>query len=102
MLSDVNHQAIAKDLSEEDYKKACHFISHTGVQLNTYAQYLKWGSIAAPLYTIGLLILNWCFWYAAFYLIGGHVSACKLFSAVMFWLVLMRAFNSIRATVAEK
>jgi len=61
MLSDVNHQAIAKDLSEEDYEKACHFISHTGVQLNTYAQYLKWGSIAAPLYTIGLLILNWSF-----------------------------------------
>lgn len=93
MLSDVNHQAIAKDLSEDDYKKASHFISHTGVQLNSYSQYLKWGSIAAPFYTVGLLILNWSFWYTAFFLLGGHALACTLFSAALFWFVLVRAFN---------
>lgn len=93
MLSDVNHQAIAKDLSEEEYKKASHFISHTGVQINSYQQYLKWGSIATPQYTVALWILNWSFWYGMFFLIGGHALACTLFSAALFWFVLVRAFN---------
>ena len=93
MLSDVNHQSIAKDLSETDYKKVSHFISHTGVQLNSYQQYLKWGSVATPWYTVGLWLLNWSFWYGAFFLIGGHALACTLFSAALFWFVLVRAFN---------
>jgi stearoyl-CoA desaturase (delta-9 desaturase) len=93
MLSDVNHQAIAKDLSETDYAKVSNFISHTGVWRNSYQQYLKWGSIASPFYTVGLLILNWAFWYGIFFLIGGHGLACALFSAALFWFVLVRAFN---------
>jgi stearoyl-CoA desaturase (delta-9 desaturase) len=93
MLSDVNHQAIAKDLSESDYKKVSNFLSHTGVWLNSYKQYLKWGSVASPLYTVGLLILNWSFWYGIFFLIGGHAVACALFSGALFWFVLVRAFN---------
>jgi stearoyl-CoA desaturase (delta-9 desaturase) len=93
MLSDVNHQSIAKDLSEADYAKVSNFISHTGVWRNSYKQYLKWGSIASPLYTVGLLILNWAFWYGVFFLIGGHGLACALFSAALFWFVLVRAFN---------
>lgn len=93
MLSDVNHQSLAKNLSEEYYQKAANFLAHTGVQINTYQQYLKWGSIATPLYTVGLLLLNWSFWYTAFYFMGGHGLACALFGAAMFWLVLVRAFN---------
>jgi sn-1 stearoyl-lipid 9-desaturase len=93
MLSDVNHQAIAKDLSEADYKKVSNFLSHTGVWRNSYEQYLKWGSVASPLYTVGLVILNWSFWYTMFFLIGGHGLACALFSAALFWFVLVRAFN---------
>lgn len=93
MLSDVNHQSIAKNLSEEEYKKASHFLSHTGVMINSYAQYLKWGSIANPFYTVGLWILNWSFWYGMFFLIGGHGLACALFSGALFWFVLVRAFN---------
>src|SRR5688572_21757223 len=31
MLSDVNHQSIAKDLNENYYNKAAHFMKHSGV-----------------------------------------------------------------------
>lgn len=93
LLSDVNHQSIAKDMSEADYKKAAHFLSNTGIKINSYRQYQKWGSIVSPLYTVVLWLLNWSFWYTAFYFIGGHGLACALFGAGMFWFVLVRAFN---------
>lgn len=93
MLSDVNHQSISKELREDDYAKASGFLRHTGVRINTYEQYLQWGSIACPFYTIILWIANWSFWYGIFYLAGGHALACALFSGAMFWFVLVRAFN---------
>jgi fatty-acid desaturase len=93
MLSDVNHQPIAKNMPEGDFKKASHFLSHTGVWTNSYPKYLKWGSVASPLYTIGLWILNWSFWFTLFFLIGGPGLACALFSGALFWFVFVRAFN---------
>lgn len=93
MLSDVNHQTINKNLSEKDYQRAAHFMKHTGVQLNSYKQYQYWGSLATPLYTIGLWLLNWTGWYAIFYCIGGNALACACFTAAMLWFVLVRAFN---------
>ncbi len=93
MLSDVNHQSISKELNEADYTKASHFLKHTGVQMNCYKQYQKWGSVATPLYTIGLWLFNWAFWFTAFYLIGGPGLACAVFTGAMFWFVLVRAFN---------
>ncbi|MEO9872084.1 fatty acid desaturase [Ekhidna sp.] len=93
MMSDVNHQSIAEDLSESEYRKASNFMSHSGVSMNSYAKYQKWGSVASPLYTVSLWLLNWSFWYASFYLLGGHGLACAAFSAAMFWFVLVRAFN---------
>ncbi len=93
MLSDVNHQSISKNLSETDYNKVSRFLQNSGVKRNTYLQYLKWGSIASPFYTISLWLLNWSFWYAVFYFIGGNALACALFSGGMFWFVLVRAFN---------
>ena len=93
MLSDINHQAIARDLSEKEYKLTSRFLKHTGVKINSYEAYKKWGSVASPWYTIALWIGNWAFWYGIFYLIGGHALACTLFSAAMFWFVLVRAFN---------
>jgi stearoyl-CoA desaturase (delta-9 desaturase) len=93
MLADVNHQGISKTLSENDYKKATQFLRHTGIRVNTYQQYLKWGSIACPFYTVTHWLLNWAFWYAAFYFIGGNGLACALFSAAMLWFILVRAFN---------
>jgi len=93
MLSVENHQSINKDLSEEDYKRAVNFMKHTGVQVNSYKQYQKWGSVANPAYTVGLWILNWSFWYLIFFLIGGNALASALFTAAMLWFVLVRAFN---------
>lgn len=93
MLADVNHQSVAKNLSEKNYSKASHFMKHTGVAINSYAQYLKRGSIATPLYTITLWLINWACWYTIFYALGGHGLACALFSAAMFWSIFVRAFN---------
>ena len=93
MLSDVNHQSIARDLSEADYGRVANMMKHTGVKVNTYQQYLKWGSVATPLYTVIVWLLNWAFWYTALYFIGGHGLACALFSAAMLWFIGVRAFN---------
>jgi fatty-acid desaturase len=93
MLSDVNHQSISKDLDENDFKKVSNFLSHTGVSINSYAQYKIWGSVASPFYCVALWILNWSFWYGTLFLIGGHGLACALFTGALFWYVLVRAFN---------
>lgn len=93
MLSDINHQSISRDLTEGDYKRAARFLGHTGVQVNSFKQYLRWGSLASPLYTVLLWLLNWGFWYGIFYLLGGHALACALFSAAMLWFILVPAFN---------
>jgi stearoyl-CoA desaturase (delta-9 desaturase) len=93
MLADVNHQSIAKDLSEEEYRKVAAFMRDTGVQRNDYAGYQKWGSVATPGYTLTLWFFNWAFWYGAFYLMGGHALACAAFSGALFWFVFVRAFN---------
>jgi stearoyl-CoA desaturase (delta-9 desaturase) len=92
-LADVNHQPIAKNLSEEDYNKALKLMKHTGVKANSYNEYLKWGSIAQPLNTVLLLILNWGFWFAVFYIVGGPGLACALFGGAFVWAVGVRTFN---------
>lgn len=68
-------------------------MKHTGVKLNSYKQYQKWGSIAHPVYTIGILLFNWSMWYTILFLIGGHALACAIFTAAMLWFALIRAFN---------
>jgi stearoyl-CoA desaturase (delta-9 desaturase) len=93
MLADVNHQTISKNLSEEEYVKAVKFLQHTGISINSYSKYKKWGSVSTPLYTIILWLLNWVFWFMVFYFMGGYGLACALFSAAMFWFILVRAFN---------
>jgi fatty-acid desaturase len=92
-LADVNHQPIAKDLDDKHYYRATRLMKHTGIRSNTYAQYLKWGSIANPGRTALATLLNWSFWYGMFYLIGGHGLACTLFGAAGIWAVGVRTFN---------
>lgn len=93
MLADVNHQGISKSLNEADYKKASGLLKHTGIKINSYKQYQRWGTISSPYYTIGTLLLNWALWYGIFYALGGHALATAAFGAAMFWYVLVRAFN---------
>ena len=92
-LADTNHQPIAKDLSEQDYAKATKLVRHTGMRLNSYAEYQRWGSIADPLRTTVHFALNWAFWYAAFWLLGGHALACAIFGGAHIWAVGIRTFN---------
>ena len=92
-LADVNHQAIRRDLSERDYKQLCKLMDHTGVKLNSYQQYQKWGTLCHPAITIAHYLLNWTFWYGTFYLIGGHALATALFGAAGVWAVGIRTFN---------
>jgi fatty-acid desaturase len=93
MLAEYNHQRVSPNLSEEAYNKVIHFMEHTGVKLNSYKQYQKWGSIASPWYTIRLWAINWSFWFVAFFFIGGPALACAIFTAAMLWFALVRAFN---------
>jgi stearoyl-CoA desaturase (delta-9 desaturase) len=93
MLAEFNHQRVSPSLSEGEYQKVVHFMKHTGVRVNSYLNYQEWGSVASPFYTISLWLLNWGFWYAVLFLIGGNGLACALFSAAMFWFILVRAFN---------
>ncbi len=92
-LADTNHQPIAKDLNESNYKKATAYLKHTGIKINSYLQYKKWGSIAHPFHTACLWVFNWTMWYSIFYLIGGHALACALFTGSMVWVVGVRSFN---------
>lgn len=92
-LADVNHQPISKQLTEEDYDRIRLLMKHTGIKGNTYTQYLKWGSYTNPYRTILSWVLNWSFWYAVFFLIGGNALACCMFGAAGFWAIGVRTFN---------
>lgn len=92
-LADVNHQPIAKDLTETAYNRVKLLMKHTGIKGNTYAQYQKWGSYVNPNRAILSWVLNWSFWYLAFYLLGGNALACTLFGAAGFWAIGVRTFN---------
>jgi sn-1 stearoyl-lipid 9-desaturase len=93
MLAEINHQSISKNLSEPHYNKAAHFMRHTGMPINSYSKYKKWGSIAPPFYILTLWFCNWLCWYGIFYLLGGNGLATTLFSAALFWMIIVRAFN---------
>ena len=92
-LADVNHQKIAQGMSEQDYEKAKNFLNHTGMYLNTYEEYQKWGSFANPYRSFIHWIFNWSFWYLIFFLIAGHGLALALFGAAGFWAIGIRTFN---------
>lgn len=92
-LADVNHQPIRRNLTEEDYNRVVNMMKPTGVKANTYQQYLRWGSVANPGWSVVHWLLNWGFWYGTFYLVGGHALAVALFGGAAFWAVGVRTFN---------
>ncbi|GAB3930298.1 fatty acid desaturase [Mucilaginibacter myungsuensis] len=92
-LADVNHQPIARNMDEKDYNRCVKLMKHTGVNVNTYAQYKKYGTLANPLRTMVSIILSWGFWFLVFFLIGGFGLAFTLFGAAGFWGVGVRTFN---------
>lgn len=92
-LADANHQPIALDLDKEDYNKASLMLMKTGIKINSYAQYLKWGTISHPFWSWFHVLANWAFWYFAFYMIGGHGLATALFAGAQIWAFGVRTFN---------
>jgi stearoyl-CoA desaturase (delta-9 desaturase) len=92
-LADVNHQSIARNLSEKDYARTANLVSHTGVRANSYALYQKWGSICHPFFTTSHFLLNWIFWFGAFYLIGGMPLAVAIFGMTAVWAIGIRTYN---------
>lgn len=92
-LADVNHQPIARDMSEKDYASCVKLMRHTGVNTNTYAQYQTWGTLANPTRTIISVLLNWTFWFVALYFLGGLGLACAVFGSAAVWAVGVRTFN---------
>lgn len=100
-LADTNHQLINRNLSKEDYKTASKVLEHTGVHLNTYEQYQKYGTIMNPWTIMITWILNWSFWATAFYFIGeaiglkdgGFALVCAMFAGTFVWSIGIRTFN---------
>jgi fatty-acid desaturase len=92
-LADAVHQPIARNLSPADYARVCGLLSHTGIRMNSYAQYKKWGSVCHPFFTTINFALNWAFWYGVFYLLGGHALALGMFGFAGVWGIGVRTFN---------
>ncbi len=92
-LADVNHQLVNRDLTEAEYGILVKMMSHTGVKINLYSQYKRWGSIAHPLRTIAHYVFNWAFWFGAFFLIGGMPLAIAIFGCAAIWGFGVRTYN---------
>jgi fatty-acid desaturase len=92
LASDL-HQPIKRDLSREAYDRVCGLVRHSGMRINTYEQYQRWGSIAHPARLSAHYALNWAFWYAAFYAVGGHGLATAIFGWCVVWALGIRAHN---------
>lgn len=92
-LADTNHQPIAKDLNEQEYSMLVKLTHHIGLKMNSYKEYLKWGSIVSPMNLITSCVFNWIFWFLVFYLIGGYDLAITIFGITFFWGIGVRTFN---------
>ena len=92
-LADVNHQGLNKNLDFKNYALCCKLMAHTGVKANSFEKYQKWGTVCHPAFTFLHYALNWTFWYAVFYFIGGNALATALFGAAGIWSVGVRTYN---------
>lgn len=92
-LADVNHQPIAKDMSEKSYGLVTNLMKHTGLHGNNFLKYQEWGSFACPVNSMVNWVLNWGFWITVFYLIGGMGLVCALLGGAFVWAVGVRTFN---------
>jgi sn-1 stearoyl-lipid 9-desaturase len=100
-FADTNHQLIKRDLTPEDYNVASKCLQHTGARINTYEEYLKYGTITNPWYIMISWVLNWSFWGLAFFFLGeaigvtggGMAMVCAVFGGTFVWSVGIRTFN---------
>jgi fatty-acid desaturase len=92
-LADVNHQLINRNLNEQEYGQLTKLMNHTGVQMNNFSQYQKYGSLANPFRTVAHYLLNWAFWFAVFFAIGGVSLAIAIFGCAAIWAFGVRTYN---------
>lgn len=92
-LSDVTMMRLNPELDERGYERAKALVAHTGIEAHTYEEYKKWGSITKPLNTVIHFILNWTFWGALFYAIGGMGLLTAAGAGGFFWGLAVRNFN---------
>ncbi len=92
-LADANHQRISQKLSEKEYDQLKKLMTHTGVKLNSYAQYQRFGSLCHPLRTFIHFLANWSFWFAVFYALGGFPFAVGMFGMAGVWAFGVRTYN---------
>ena len=92
-LADASHHPIRLNLSEHEYQRVAKMLTHTGVYINSYAQYKKWGSVSHPFHTWRNILINWLCWFMIMYAIGGVSLAVALFGWAAIWTVGIRTFN---------
>ena len=92
-LADANHQGIRRDFDATEYAQVTKLVRHTGMYVNTHAQYQFWGSLCHPVPTVLHYVLSWVFWYSVFWAIGGHPLATALFGGACVWAFGVRTFN---------
>jgi fatty-acid desaturase len=92
-LADANHQQVARDLTPEEYARVARLLDHTGVKVNTYAQYRRWGSLCHPLRTVLHFAANWAFWFGTFYALGGMALATCILGSAGVWAIGVRTYN---------
>jgi hypothetical protein len=84
---------IRNGLSQEDYARVATMVDHTGMHVNSYEQYRKWGTLCHPAYTVLHYALNWGFWFGTFFLIGGIPFAVAIFGMAGVWAIGVRTYN---------
>lgn len=92
-LADANHQGINKALTPTEYDQLLKLMRHTGVRLNSYEQYRKWGSVCHPMSAIAHFAANWAAWFGIFYWMGGPALATAIFGCSAVWAFGVRTFN---------
>ena len=92
-LADATHQGINRNLPEKEYNLLAKLMNHTGVKLNSHAQYQKYGTLAHPARTLFHYLANWSFWFGAFFLIGGMPLAMAIFGCAAIWAFGVRTYN---------
>jgi stearoyl-CoA desaturase (delta-9 desaturase) len=93
MFSDAITHSIRRDYSFEEYAWVAKFMAHVPIRRNSYAEYLRWGTVSRPLDTIALYLANWSAWAAIFYFIGGWPFVYAGFAGAGTWGFSVRNFN---------
>lgn len=93
-FAEITHNPIAHDLSKENYTRTANLLKHTGIRLNSYEEYKRWGTVSHPLFLLLTYLGNWVFWFSAFYFLFGNIAyPLAFFGMSGIWAISIRNFN---------